>query len=150
MLVEAVISVDACPLLAFSGLTSHLEDTGTGCDWCWCFSFIGFLRSDLSPWLYRNRCFLVVLSCLIVRRRDLGTSKQEAPTSEGKNTGVVLVPCHPWKCVNTAISDGTENLKVPGCHLLQQMSSQWGSLKLLQELVSWVHNLLFCFRPTFN
>ena len=31
MLAEAVISVDVCPLFAFSDLTSHLEDTGTGC-----------------------------------------------------------------------------------------------------------------------
>ena len=29
-LAVAVISVDSCPFLAFSNLTCHLEDTGTG------------------------------------------------------------------------------------------------------------------------
>ena len=28
----------------------------------------GFLRPDLSPWGYTNRCLLVALCCLIVRR----------------------------------------------------------------------------------
>ena len=30
--------------------------------------FFGFLRPDLSPWGYRIRCFVVALSCLIVRK----------------------------------------------------------------------------------
>ena len=46
MLVVAVISVDAYP-------------------------FFGFLRPNLSPWGYRNRCFLVALCPLIVRRLNL-------------------------------------------------------------------------------
>ena len=33
--------------------------------------FFGFLRSDLSPWRYMNKCFLVTLCCLIVRRLNL-------------------------------------------------------------------------------
>ena len=41
-----VISVDACP-------------------------FFGILRQDLSPCGYRNRCSLVPLCCLIVRRLRL-------------------------------------------------------------------------------
>ena len=41
----AAISVDAYPLLAFSDLTCHLEDTGM--------------------------CFLVALCCLIVKRSNL-------------------------------------------------------------------------------
>ena len=45
-LVAAVISVDAYP-------------------------FFGFLRPDLSPWGYKNRCFLVALCHLIVRRPNL-------------------------------------------------------------------------------
>ena len=36
MLVEAVISGDAYPFLAFSELTSHLEDTGVGAFWLHC------------------------------------------------------------------------------------------------------------------
>ena len=40
-LVVAVISVDAYP-------------------------FFGFLRPDVSPWRYRNRCFLVALCCGVV------------------------------------------------------------------------------------
>ena len=44
--------------------------------------------------------------------------------------------CCTWKCVPTAISCGVDISEVPGCHLLRQMSSQWGSQKLLQWLVS--------------
>ena len=33
--------------------------------------FFGFLRPDLLPWGYRNRCFLVALCRLIVRRPNL-------------------------------------------------------------------------------
>ena len=33
--------------------------------------FFGFLRLDLSPSGYENRCFLVTLSSLIVRRPNL-------------------------------------------------------------------------------
>ena len=36
MLVVAVIIVDAYPFLAFSDLTCHLEDTGTGVFWLHC------------------------------------------------------------------------------------------------------------------
>ena len=49
---------------------------------------------------------------------------------------VVLVTCWALKCVPTAISGGVGILEFLGCHLLQQMSSQWGSQKLLQRLVS--------------
>ena len=38
--------------------------------------------------------------------------------------------------VPTAISSGVDIAEVPVCHLLQQMSSLWGSQKLLQGLVS--------------
>ena len=36
ILVVAVINVDTYPFLAFSHLTCHLEDTGTGVLWCHC------------------------------------------------------------------------------------------------------------------
>ena len=36
MLVVAVISVDAYPILAFSDLAYHLEDTGIGVFWLLC------------------------------------------------------------------------------------------------------------------
>ena len=57
------------------------------------------------------------------KETKLGSSDQEASPSAGKNTGIVLVPCHTWKCVPTAISSGVD-IEVPVCHLLQQMSSQ--------------------------
>ena len=53
----------------------------------------------------------------------------------GENTVVVLVPYCPWKCVPTAISGGADISKDPECHLLQQISSQRGSQKLLQKIV---------------
>ena len=62
---------------------------------------------------------------------ELGSSNQEVSPSTSKNTEAVLVPHRAWKCVPTAISG-----EVPECHLLQQMSSQCGSQKLLQGLAS--------------
>ena len=53
----------------------------------------------------------------------LGSSDREACPSASKNTRVVLVPCRAWKCVPTAISGSVDISEVPGCHLLQQMSS---------------------------
>ena len=51
---------------------------------------------------------------------------------------VALVPCCAYKCVPTAISSGVDISEVPGCQLLWQMSSQWGSQKIsqIQGLVS--------------
>ena len=66
----------------------------------------------------------------------LGSSDQDASPSATKNKGIVLLPCCTWKCVPTAISAGVNISEVPGCHLLQQMSSQLGSQKLFQGLVS--------------
>ena len=66
---------------------------------------------------------------------ELATKKASSPACE--NTRVVLVPCPTWKCVPKAISGGVFVVsEVPGCHLLRQMSSQSGSQKLLQGLVS--------------
>ena len=52
------------------------------------------------------------------------------------------MPRRAWKCVPTAIYGGGDIFEVPGCHLLRQMSSHWGSQKLLQGLVS--HELTAC------
>ena len=60
------------------------------------YSFFGFLRPGLSPWGYGNRCFLIALCCLIVRRPNLEVATKTSP-SAGKNTGVVLVPCSHMK-----------------------------------------------------
>ena len=79
------------------------------------------------------------------KETELGSSNQEASPSVGKNTSVVLVECWAWKCVPTAISSGVDISKVPGCHLLQQMSSPWGSQKLLQGLVFHELTASFCF-----
>ena len=108
-LVVPVISVDAYPFLDFSDLICHLEDTGQ-------------VLSD-RPVLPD------------IKETKLASSNQEPSPSEGKNTGIVLVPCHTWKCAPTAISSGVDISEVPGCHLLLQRSSQWGSWKLLQGLV---------------
>ena len=58
------------------------------------------------------------------KKTKLGNSDQEASPLVDNNTRIVLVPCHAWKCVPTAIPDGVDNSKVPGCQLSQQMSSQ--------------------------
>ena len=91
-----MISVDAYLFLAFS----DLEDTGIS--------------------VFRLHCVLCDS-----KETELGSSDQEASPSVGENTGVVLVPCFcAWKCIPTAISSGVDISEVPGCHLLQQMSSQ--------------------------
>ena len=56
-------------------------------------------------------------------------------SSTGKNTEIVLVPCPIWKCIFTAISGGINISEIPGCHFLLQISTQWGSKKLVQGLV---------------
>ena len=109
-LVVAVTSVDSYPFLAFSDVTCHLEDTGIGVFWLHC-----------TAWCKETK---------------LGSSNEEASSSAGKNTRIILVPCCAYKCVPIAISNGVDIFKVPGCHLLWQMSSQWESQKLLQGLVS--------------
>ena len=55
---------------------------------------------------------------------ELGFSNQEVSTAAGKNTGVVLVTCHTWMCVCTAISGGVDISEVPRHHLFSKMSSQ--------------------------
>ena len=52
------------------------------------------------------------------KETKLGSSDQEASPLAGKNTGIVLVPCHTLKCVPIATSGGVDISKVPGCHLL--------------------------------
>ena len=52
-------------------------NTGGNFDQCWCLSFFGFLRPELSPKGYRNKCFLVALCHLIVRIPNLeGATKR--------------------------------------------------------------------------
>ena len=58
------------------------------------------------------------------KETELGSSNQEASPSTGENTETVLVPCRAWKCVPTDISGDVDISELPGCHLLQQMSSQ--------------------------
>ena len=59
--------------------------------------------------------------------------------------------CHTWKCVPIAISDVVDISKVPGFHLLQQLSFQWGSQKLFQGLFfSLTDSLPFWFWPFLN
>ena len=72
-----------------------------------------------------------------------GSSDHKTSPLAFKNSGIVLVPCHTWKCVTTAISGVVDFTEVPGYNLLWQMSYQRGSQKLLQGWVSCV--LTACF-----
>ena len=58
------------------------------------------------------------------KETKLGSSNQEGSPSAGKNTVVVLVPCHAWNCTCITISSDVDIFEVPGCHLLCQMNSQ--------------------------
>ena len=93
----------------------------------------------------RNRRFLVALPA-DSKETKLGSRNQEASSSAGKNTSVVLVPCHTWNHDPAAIFCGVDISEVPRCHLLQQMKSQWVSQKITSRIgVSWTHSILFCF-----
>ena len=85
--------------MAFSDLTCHLENTGTG---------------------------IFCLHCAVSysKETEMESSNQVASPSAGKNTGIVLLPCPTLQCVPKAISGGGDVFKVPGCHMLRQMSSQ--------------------------
>ena len=72
----------------------------------------------------------------VIKDTKLGSSKKEAIPSLDKNNEMVSLPYPTWKCISIAISGGIDISKIPGCHLLRQMGSQWGSQKLLQGLVS--------------
>ena len=48
------------------------------------------------------------------KETKLGSNDQEASPSASKNTGIVLVPFHAWKCVPTAISGGVDISEIPG------------------------------------
>ena len=58
------------------------------------------------------------------KETKLGSSHQEASLSAGKNTRVVLVPYSCMEVRSSAVSSGVDISEVPGCHLLQHMSSQ--------------------------
>ena len=58
------------------------------------------------------------------KETDLEVVTKRLFPSAGENTGVVLVPCHTWKCAPTALSSGADISEVTECHLLQQVSSQ--------------------------
>ena len=58
--------------------------------------------------------------CIVLpdsKETKLGRSDQDASPSAGKNTRLVLVPFHTWKCHPTVISGGVDICKVPGLHL---------------------------------
>ena len=52
------------------------------------------------------------------KETKLGRSNQEGSLLAGKNTEVVLVPCHTWNSDPTAISSSVDISEVPECHLL--------------------------------
>ena len=92
----AMISID--PFLAFSDLAFHLKNTGIGLFW------LHYVPDS--------------------KETKPASSDQGAFPSAVKNAEVVLVSCHACKCVPTNTSSGVDISRVPGCHLLQQMSCQ--------------------------
>ena len=53
------------------------------------------------------------------KETELESSNQEASPSAGSFSVIGT-----WKCIPTAVSGGVDISEIPGCHLLQQMSSQ--------------------------
>ena len=84
-----------------------------------------FWHSQTSP-VTLTKQELVFSGCTVLpdgKKTKLGSSDQETSPSGVKNYGVVLVPCHAWKCVPTTTSGGVNICKNPGYHLLH-VSSQ--------------------------
>ena len=102
-------------------------NAGGSCDYCWCLSFFGFLRPELSTWRYMNRCF---------KETKLGSSDQEASLSAGKNTWVVLVPCWCMEVHPYSYFQWCGYFWGPWVSFVTTLSSQWGPQKLIQELIS--------------
>ena len=83
---------------------------------------VDLTRPDLSSWGYGDRCFLVTLCHLIVRKPNLegvtspwGFSKRLLH-QQVKILGQFKCLDHTWKCIFTAISGGVDISEVPGCH----------------------------------
>ena len=95
-----------------------------------------FLRPDLPPWEYRNSCFLVPLCCLIVTRPNLEVASKRLLHQQVKCQGSFsAIIVHGGMSLQLFLVVWIFS-KIPGCHLLQQMSSQQESQKLRQGLVS--------------
>ena len=88
------------------------------------YPFFGFLRPDLSPSGYWNKCFLVALCRLIVRKPNLEVATKRLLYHQVKIPGQFQYHVREWKCIPTAISSSVDISEVPGCHLLRPMSSQ--------------------------
>ena len=67
------------------------------------------------------------------KESELGSSDQDTSPWASKNIGVVLVPCLRMEVRPTAISSGVHISEDPGCHLLRQVSSQWGSKNYFKD-----------------
>ena len=70
------------------------------CDYCWCLSFSGFLRPDLTPGGYRNRWFLVALCRLFVRNPNIFANLMVKVNSP------LIVALQPWGSWNPSIKRG--------------------------------------------
>ena len=108
-------------------------NAGGSCEKCWCLSFFDFLRPDLSP--DTGKVFSGSTVPPDSNKTELGSSDWEASPSAVKNNRVVLVPCLHMEVHPYSISGCVDISEVPGCHLIRQMSSQWGLQKLLQGLI---------------
>ena len=73
---------------------------------------------------------------LTVKRPNLEVATRRLLHQQVKILGQFQCHVGAWKWVTTAIYVGVDISKVPCCHLLQQMSCQSGSQKLLEVLVS--------------
>ena len=118
MLVVTVISVDAYPFLAS--------------------------QTWNVTWRYRNRCFLLALCRLIVRRRNLYVET----ISAGKNTGVVLVPCFFMEVCPYSYFQWCGYFWVPSVSFVKTDEFSVRVTKITSRIgISWTHNLPFYFQP---
>ena len=153
-------------LFDFSDLTCHLEDTRTGVFLLHCgrkgmhviFQKKG--KKEQNIWKFAKKCIYKIWkyfekgqpdvcdycmhettwTCPAVssnsKETKLGGSHKEASPSAGKINLKSSFNVTPHMKVTTANSGGMDISQVSGYHFFKQMSSWWGSQKLLQILVS--------------
>ena len=97
----------------------------------------------------------MLCSCTLLpycKETKLGSRNQEASSSACKNTGVVLVTCHVWKCaLTTAISAGVDISKAPGFLFITLDDSSVRVTKIISRIdVSQTRSLPFRFLLLFD
>ena len=119
-------------------------NAGNISDYCWSLSSFGFLRPDLKPWGYTNRCFLVALCHLTVRILNLEVATMRLLHQHVKTPG--QFHCHvAHESVSLQLFLRSLGVICRGRSVISE------GHKIASRIeASWTHSLPFCFWPIFN